>query len=235
MSVGVYKGSQGRITRQVTFAALALAIALGLYRLSGVLVGWDPIIVAGQARVTCTTKTGHLETDAKIKVTGTAGSAVVEVQAAEKLPKVAEAINAHSKATGVVARMDDNKLALSSVVVGKNGTIKLDAPAGLWQTEGLEPDGVARGRDSLNLGLHFLIPGLLLALGVWASYRAVNLPALADFLIAVEAEMNKVSWPTRGELFRASTVVLILIFALAFVLPACDIFWKGLLTLLHIV
>ena len=52
MRVGIYKGSQGRITRQVTFAALALAIALGLYRLSGVLVGWDPIIVAGPARVT---------------------------------------------------------------------------------------------------------------------------------------------------------------------------------------
>ena len=32
----------------------------------------------------------------------------------------------------------------------------------------------------------------------------VNLPVFADFLIAVEAEMNKVSWPTRGELFRGS-------------------------------
>ena len=55
-------------------------------------------------------------------------------------------------------------------------------------------------------------------LGLWASYRVVNLPAFADFLIAVEAEMNKVSWPTRPELFRASMVVLILIFALAFIL-----------------
>ena len=124
---------------------------------------------------------------------------------------------------------------LSSVVIGKSGTIKLDAPAGLWQTEGLEPDGIARGRDSLNLGLHFLVPGLLLALGVWASYRAVNLPALADFLIAVEAEMNKVSWPTRGELFRASTVVLILIFSLAIILSGCDYCWAFLLRkVLHI-
>ena len=59
MRVGIYKRSQGRITRQVTFAALALAIALGLLRLSGVLVGWDPIITALPARVTCTTKAGH--------------------------------------------------------------------------------------------------------------------------------------------------------------------------------
>ena len=50
------------------------------------------------------------------------------------------------------------------------------------------------------------------------SYRVVNVPGFADFLIAVEAEMNKVSWPTRTELFRASMVVLILIFALAVVL-----------------
>ena len=100
-------------------------------------------------------------------------------------------------------------------------------PAGLWQTEGLEPDGVARGRDSLNLGLRFLIPGLLLILGLWVSYRVVNLPAFADFLIAVEAEMNKVSWPTRAELFRASMVVLILIFALAFILTGCRPLLEG--------
>ena len=34
------------------------------------------------------------------------------------------------------------------------------------------------------------------------------MPAFADFLIAVEAEMNKVSWPTRTELFRGSMVVI---------------------------
>jgi preprotein translocase SecE subunit len=235
MRVGIYKGSQGRITRQVTFAALALAIGLGLLRLSGVLVGWDPIIAALPARVTCTTKAGHLESDAKIKVTGAAGSATVAVQSGEELAKVADAIESRRLTTGVSAKMSDNKLVLDSVLVGKSGTIKLDAPAGLWHTEGLEPDGVAHGRDSLNLGLRFLIPGLLLILGLWVSYRVVNLPALADFLIAVEAEMNKVSWPTRGELFRASTVVLILIFALAFILTACDLFWKELLTLLQIV
>ncbi len=100
------------------------------------------------------------------------------------------------------------------------GLIQLEAPAGTLQIEGLGPDGVARGRNALNLGLRFLIPGLLLALGVWASYRVVNVPAFADFLIAVEAEMNKVSWPTRAELFRASMVVLIEIFALAFILTA---------------
>ena len=75
----------------------------------------------------------------------------------------------------------------------------------------------------------FGLPLVLLVIGVWTSYRLVNVPAFADFLIAVEAEMNKVSWPTRGELFRASMVVLILIFALGFVLAGYDLFWKVLL------
>ena len=35
----------------------------------------------------------------------------------------------------------------------------------------------------------------VLAFGLWLGYRIVNVPQFADFLIAVEAEMNKVSWP----------------------------------------
>jgi preprotein translocase subunit SecE len=123
--VGVYKRSQGRITRQVTFAALLATIALGLLRLSLTMTG------KGQG---------------------------------------------------------------------------------------------------YQLGLPFL----LLALGAWVSYRVVNIPAFADFLIAVEAEMNKVSWPSRTELFRATMVVLIVIFAVGFYLAGCDMFWKILLRLLGI-
>ena len=72
------------------------------------------------------------------------------------------------------------------------------------------------------------LPLLLLAAGLWASYRLVNVLGVADFLISVEAEMNKVSWPTRTELFRASMVVLILIFSLAFILAAYDLAWGSL-------
>ena len=49
-------------------------------------------------------------------------------------------------------------------------------------------------------------------------FAIVNWPSFADFLIAVEAEMNKVSWPSRTELIRASMVVIVLMFGLA---PCC--------------
>jgi len=73
--------------------------------------------------------------------------------------------------------------------------------------------------------VQYAVPGLLLAAGLWIAYRLVNVPAFADFLIAVEAEMNKVSWPTRSELIRASLVVLVTIFVLASVLFVFDYIW----------
>jgi preprotein translocase subunit SecE len=66
----------------------------------------------------------------------------------------------------------------------------------------------------------------LLVVGFWASYRAVNFPRFADFLIAVEAEMNKVSWPSKGELIRSSMVVIFVIFMLAIVLFGYDVLWQ---------
>jgi preprotein translocase subunit SecE len=79
------------------------------------------------------------------------------------------------------------------------------------------------------------IPTLVGALGLWIAFRAVNLPKFADFLIAVEAELNKVSWPSKGELIRSTIVVLFTIIVLTIVLFAYDIIWRTLLTALGVV
>jgi preprotein translocase subunit SecE len=120
LAVGIYKRSQGRITRQVTCVSCVVAIALGCYRMHLALLNWDA-------------------------VAGTLG------------------------------------------------------------------------------GVDYWLPFLLALAGAWISYRIVNVPRIADFLIAVEAEMNKVSWPTRIELFRASMVVLFCIIALALLLFGYDL------------
>ncbi len=78
------------------------------------------------------------------------------------------------------------------------------------------------------------IPWVLAAIGIWLSYRVVNMPRFADFLIAVEAEMSKVSWPTRKELVRGSVVVIVTIVVLAALLYGFDLVWSFLLGLLGI-
>ena len=80
--------------------------------------------------------------------------------------------------------------------------------------------------EGLGTGYQFLLPFVLFLAGGWIVYRAVNTPGFADFLIAVEAEMNKVSWPTRAELTKASMVVLVTIFGLATVLALYDFLWR---------
>jgi preprotein translocase subunit SecE len=72
----------------------------------------------------------------------------------------------------------------------------------------------------------YVVPTLLVAVGAWIAFRIVNLPSFADFLISVEAEMNKVSWPGRTELWRASMVVIVVIFLLAGILFAYDLILK---------
>jgi preprotein translocase subunit SecE len=136
MSFGLYKRNQGRIARQVTFAALAIIVALAAWSLNQHYTG-------------------------SIEVT--------------------------SGATGAAQSGGSN-------LVGR-----------------------------------YLVPGLVLVLGWWTAFRLVQMPSFADFLISVEAEMSKVSWPTRGELIRASIVVILMIFFLAAILFGFDLVWRFLL------
>jgi preprotein translocase subunit SecE len=133
--LGIYKRSQGRVARQVTFAALALFVLLAAWRLSVTAINWQ-------------------------------------------VPKLG-----------------------------------------------------ASGEHLLRFGL----PGALALVGIWIAFRLVNIASFADFLIAVEAEMNKVSWPTRQELIRSSVVVILLIVVLALLLFGYDVFWRQLLTILGVV
>jgi preprotein translocase subunit SecE len=155
---GIYKRTQGRITRQVTFAVVAIVVALGLLRLGSIL----------------------------------------------------------------------QTSALAENAAAWFGQYSLLVPF-YWVAAGCE--------RITSLGLFYIwFPGVLLMIGLWACYRLVNVPVFADFLIAVEAEMNKVSWPTRPELYRASMVVLIVILALAAAMSLFDVLWRALLhSGLHII
>jgi preprotein translocase SecE subunit len=78
--------------------------------------------------------------------------------------------------------------------------------------------------------VEYAVPLLVAAATFWVSWRAVNMPAFADFLIATEAEMNKVSWPTRKGLFQDTIVVLVTTVVLTLFLLVVDWFWGTLLS-----
>ncbi len=59
----------------------------------------------------------------------------------------------------------------------------------------------------------------------WFCYRIVNYPRFAEFLIATEVEMNKVSWASREDLRRATIVVLVTVVIIATYLTIFDVVW----------
>lgn len=102
---------------------------------------------------------------------------------------------------------------------------------GVWRLAALLPvwfGGLATMGSDYGL-LRFVVPAVLLAIGWWACWRIVNIPSFAEFLIAVEVEMAKVSWPSADEVFRSSAVIIFLIFALSAILAGYDLFWAFLL------
>jgi preprotein translocase subunit SecE len=76
-------------------------------------------------------------------------------------------------------------------------------------------------------GGHYMVMALLALAGAWFAYRVVNYPKLADFLISVEAEMKKVSWPVGNQIVRASLVVIFVILAMSLLLWGFDIVWTA--------
>lgn len=75
------------------------------------------------------------------------------------------------------------------------------------------------------------LPALIALLSVWVAWRAVNVPPFGDFLIATEAEMNKVSWTPRKRLIQDTLVVLVFLALLTLFLFVIDVFWGWMLSL----
>lgn len=78
--------------------------------------------------------------------------------------------------------------------------------------------------------VRFTVPILLTALTLWFTWRVVNWPTFADFLIATEAELNKVSWTTRKRLYQDTIVVLTTVVLMTVFLFVVDLTWGFLLS-----
>lgn len=57
------------------------------------------------------------------------------------------------------------------------------------------------------------------------SVAILNRPRWADFLISVQAEIDKVTWPSKAEVHKHTIVVLVLLVSMSVVVFGFDIVW----------
>ena len=97
--------------------------------------------------------------------------------------------------------------------------------------------GIWRLHETLNAygpATRFGVPAAVgLVLG-WLIFRLVEFPPFVEFLIATEAEMNKVSWTSKDELRRATAVVLVTVALMAVFLFGVDFLWQFLLKMIGV-
>ena len=73
------------------------------------------------------------------------------------------------------------------------------------------------------------VPAAVAVVLGWLIFRLVQYPPFVEFLIATEAEMNKVSWTSSDDLYRATTVVLTTVVLMAVFSFGVDWVWSNLL------
>jgi preprotein translocase subunit SecE len=67
------------------------------------------------------------------------------------------------------------------------------------------------------------VPTLLFLILGWLVFKLINAPRCADFMIATEGEMKKVSWTTRKEIITSTKVVIITVIIMAILLALVDV------------
>ncbi|MFO0929904.1 MAG: preprotein translocase subunit SecE [Gemmataceae bacterium] len=102
----------------------------------------------------------------------------------------------------------------------------------LPQEMALQPVSGEVQYSSLTLlpAVQMTLPLLIIAASLWLAWRLVNMPTFADFLIATEAELNKVSWTTQKRLVQDTVVVLVTVFLMSVFLFGMDWAWKEILS-----
>jgi preprotein translocase subunit SecE len=100
--------------------------------------------------------------------------------------------------------------------------------AGIWRYHSVQL------ADSSAPMVRLGVPALLAVVLAWLIFRILQFPPFVDFLIATEAEMNKISWTSRDDLKRATAVVLVTVLFMAVFLFGVDTIWAQLLKVIGV-
>ncbi len=88
---------------------------------------------------------------------------------------------------------------------------------------------------AMSAYLQYGIPVLVAAAIATATFWFVNRPRSADFLIATEGEMKKVSWSSKKEIIGSTKVVIVTAFIMAAILFGADQVFINLFRALNVV
>ncbi|MBL8816877.1 MAG: preprotein translocase subunit SecE [Planctomyces sp.] len=89
------------------------------------------------------------------------------------------------------------------------------------------------GQNSVSVKIG--VPMLIWVVCAWVSYRVVNVPRFADFLVSVESERVKITWPEKPEVTQATIVVLATMVFLGAFLLIVDVVWQKLFSIIRFV
>ena len=82
----------------------------------------------------------------------------------------------------------------------------------------------------IGLWVETMVPAGLFVILALLIFWLVNKPSLANFLIAAEGEMKKVSWSSRQEIAVSTFIVIVFVIAMAALLGTTDIGFRTLFT-----
>lgn len=212
-SARLYKRNQGRLTRQLTAVAVVLLIGMGAYTLSQ---GWLQSFVDSYAAVEVTYPRNSDQ--------GLASS-LRQLGAEYGVDEIAGDSQPQSRQMGFRFSTDRFWRTQPDLRDEMSRKAQNFAEAVRARFGGQVTVSDPTHETETVTWISFGIPALVVVLAAWASYRMVNYPRFADFLISVEAELDKVSWPSWPELFRATGVVIGTMLFFGLVLFFYDIVW----------
>ena len=126
--------------------------------------------------------------------------------------------------------VEDRLFTGDTLLIGGTGIVSLNFAGTLPENWVLDLPFESPSSITLMPDAQRYIPWILALLTWWVAWRAVNLPVFAEFLIATEAEMNKVSWTPKRRLAQDTVVVLMTTLILTLFLLVVDLFWGWLLS-----
>ncbi|MCY2946045.1 MAG: preprotein translocase subunit SecE [Planctomycetota bacterium] len=227
-----FKKAQGIRMRRITLSVLLVILGTGVWSLlgaSGVRKGGDldvSLPFTGQIRIE---KVG----DALFLVNRVSKDDIIS---RESFAQIREQLNPElAVKIGIIS--GDSQYKTNDIVLKE----RISEETRAFREQGLKtpaetvnpvlPEGtLVFGKVPLLPTVQYSLPLLILGLGFWFSWRLVNVPLFAEFLISTDGEMNKVSWAGWKKLMQDTVVVLTTLLMFAVLLFVMDIAWKQILS-----